>query len=180
MAEFMRHFDVANASLPTGRRFQTIVPQQALFRMNSLLVIEQARNIVQRPDFQVCDSDAGRMKKLYEIICQRWPKPREVELATAYLRGQSTLGQEPDSGTTATASSPTAAFTRDERRAVALEEFRKKKLAEKGLLDPKRQAASVKEAVREPGAEKVDRSPLTPWEKYAQALLMTSEMAYVD
>ena len=41
-------------------------------------------------------------------------------------------------------------------------------------------AAAIKEAVRDPSAEKVDRSPLTPWEKYAQALLMTSEMAYVN
>jgi cytochrome c553 len=180
MAEFMRHFDVANACLPTGRRFQTIVPQQALFRMNSLLVIEQARNIIQRADFQACDSDTGRMKKLYEIIYQRWPKPKEMELAAAFLRSQSTLGQEPDSGTTATDAAQSAAFTRDERRAAALEEFRKRKFAEKGLMDPKRQSAAVKEAVRDPGAEKVDRTPLTPWEKYAQALLMTSEMAYVN
>ena len=30
MAEFMRHFDVANPGLPTGKRHGTIVPQQAL------------------------------------------------------------------------------------------------------------------------------------------------------
>ena len=180
MAEFMRHFDVANASLPTGRRFQTIVPQQALFRMNSLLVIEQARNIIQRADFQACHNDTDRMKKLYEIIYQRWPKPREVELATAYLRSQSPSGQDPESGLLASPAQPPAALTKEQRRAAALEAFRKKKLAEKALMDPKQQAASVKEAVRDPGAEKVDRSPLTPWEKYAQVLLMTSEVAYVD
>ena len=95
MAEFMRNFDVANAMLPTGRRFQTIVPQQALFRMNSLLVIEQARNIMDREDVKACATDTDRLKKLYEIIYQRWPKEKEVELATAYLRSQSTLGQEP-------------------------------------------------------------------------------------
>ena len=48
------------------------------------------------------------------------------------------------------------------------------------MMDPRRQSASIKEAVRDPTAEKVDRSPLSAWEKYAHALLMTTEMAYVN
>ncbi len=180
MAEFMRNFDVANAMLPTGRRFQTIVPQQALFRMNSLLVIEQARNIMDREDVKACATDTDRLKKLYEIIYQRWPKEKEVELATAYLRSQSTLGQEPEIVAKTDSPPDLSKMTREERRAHLAAEFRKRKLAEKGLMDPRRQSTAMKEAVRDPSAEKVDRSPLTAWEKYAQALLMTAEMAYVN
>ncbi len=180
MAEFMRNFDVANAQLPTGRRFRTIVPQQALFRMNSLLVIEQARNIMDREDIKACDNDTDRLKKLYEIIYQRWPMQKEIELATAYLRSQSTLGQEPVITTPTEAKPDLAKMSKEERRAYLVEEFKKKKLAEREMMNPRRQSTAIKEAVRDPSAEKVDRSPLTPWEKYAQALLMTSEMAYVN
>jgi hypothetical protein len=166
--------------LPTGRRFQTIVPQQALFRMNSLLVIEQARNIMDREDVKACTTDPDRLKKLYEIIYQRWPKEKEVELATAYLRSQSTLGQEPVVVAKTDGPPDLSKMTKEERRAHLAAEFRKRKLAEKGLMDPRRQSTAMKEAVRDPSAEKVDRSPLTAWEKYAQALLMTAEMAYVN
>ena len=66
------------------------------------------------------------------------------------------------------------------RRAYTVQEFKMKKQAERAIMNPKRQSAAMKEAVRDPSAEKVDRSPLTAWEKYAQALLMTAEMAYVN
>ena len=180
MAEFMRNFDVANAQLPTGRRFTTIVPQQALFRMNSLLVIEQARNIMDRKDVQAASSDTDRLRKLYEIIYQRWPKEKEIELANAYLRSQSTIGQEPVAVAKMGLPPDLSKMTPQERRRYQVEEFRKKKQAEREMMNPKRQSAAIKEAVRDPSAEKVDRSPLTAWEKYAQALLMTSEMAYVN
>ena len=180
MAEFMRNFDVANAQLPTGRRFSTIVPQQALFRMNSLLVIEQARNIMDREDVKSAASDTARLQKLYEIIYQRWPKVKEIELANAYLRSQSTLGQEPVAFVQADAKPDLSKMNKEERRRYLADGFRKKKQAEREMMNPKRQSAAIKEAVRDPSAEKVDRSPLTPWEKYAQALLMTTEMAYVN
>ncbi len=180
MAEFMRHFDVANAALPTGRRFQTIVPQQALFRMNSLLVIEQARNIMARPDVQAAANEEDRLKKLYEIIYQRWPKAKEVELARAYLRSQSTLGTDAVAVTKTETPPDLSRMTKAERRAYLQEQNRKQKREKMEAMNPKRQSAANKEAVRDPSAEKVDRSPLTAWEKYAQALLMTNEMAYVN
>ena len=71
-------------------------------------------------------------------------------------------------------------MSKEERRAYTVQEFIKKKQAERAMMNPKRQSAAIKEAVRDPSAGKVDRSPLTPFEKYAEALLMTSEMAYVN
>ncbi|MDB6070543.1 MAG: hypothetical protein JWL81_1714, partial [Verrucomicrobiales bacterium] len=180
MAEFMRHFDVANAALPTGRRFQTIVPQQALFRMNSLLVIEQARNIMARADVKACATDSDRLKKLYEIIYQRWPKPKEVALALVYVGSQPTLGLEPVLTQKSDTPPDLSKMTREQRKAYLIAEARRQRQAQRAAMAPKNQSASIKEAVRDPSAEKVDRSPLTSWEKYAQALLMTAEMCYVN
>src|SRR5262249_3260760 len=46
MPETLNHFDFANPDMATGRRYDTIVPQQSLFLMNSPLVVEQAKNLV--------------------------------------------------------------------------------------------------------------------------------------
>jgi len=52
LPEVFNQFDFANPDITTGKRYETIVPQQALFMMNSPLVVEQARNLVQREDFR--------------------------------------------------------------------------------------------------------------------------------
>ena len=51
-------FDFASPDLTTGRRETSLVPQQALFMMNSPMVVEQARNVVRRTEFQA--ERAGR------------------------------------------------------------------------------------------------------------------------
>ena len=71
-------------------------------------------------------------------------------------------------------------MSKEEHRAYMVQEFKKRKQAGRAMMNPKRQSAAIKEAVRDPSAGKVDRSPLTPLEKYAPALLMTSGMAYVN
>ena len=174
MAEFLRHFDVANAQLPTGRRFETIVPQQALFRMNSLLVIEQARHLVARADVQAATSDEARVQKLYEIIYQRGPEAKELALGLDYVRRQ-------PPALAASARPDSAELGPQSRRALGLQAARAGKTGEKRpKQEAPRPSRANKEAVRDPGAAPVDRRPLSPWEKYAQALLMTSEMAYVN
>ncbi|RYD36065.1 MAG: DUF1553 domain-containing protein [Verrucomicrobiaceae bacterium] len=173
MAEFMRGFDVANPELPTGRRSTSIIPQQALFRMNSLLVIEQARNIMARPDLKACGTDAERVRKLYEIIYQRAPGDREMGLAMDYLQSITPVVGTPDP----------ASLNQEERRAQATlqkERIRRQRLEKRAMMTPPRGSTQVKEAVRDSSAERVDRSPLTPWEQYAHALLITNEMAYVN
>ena len=52
LPEVFNQFDFANPEMITGRRYETIVPQQALFLMNSPLVVEQARNLVDRREVQ--------------------------------------------------------------------------------------------------------------------------------
>ena len=193
MAEFLRHFDVANPSLPTGRRHETIVPQQALFRMNSLLVIEQARNIVDREEFRAADNDEARVRALYEIIYQRWPKPAELKMALAFITAlpadermgvagggdgaPAVAGKEAGPATRADGVPLTRQQVAQRLKQRLREEIRAKAMA---AAQNRRGTSGIKEAVRDPAAEKVDRSPLDAWEKFAHALLMTNEMAYVN
>ena len=65
LPEIYNQFDFANPDITTGKRYETIVPQQALFMMNSPLVVEQARNLVNRPDFKACSGAEARIQLLY-------------------------------------------------------------------------------------------------------------------
>ncbi len=79
-------FDFANPDLSTGRRNETIVPQQALFMMNSPLVIEQARNLTLRADFKAALRPADRVQLLYQLVYQRAPSEIEARLATEFIQ----------------------------------------------------------------------------------------------
>ena len=81
-------FDFANPDLTTGKRNETIVPQQALFMMNSPLVIEQARNLTLRADFKAKVKAEDRIQLLYKLIYQRQPSEIETKLALEYIRGE--------------------------------------------------------------------------------------------
>ena len=84
-------FDFANPDLTTGKRDETIVPQQALFMMNSPLVVEQAKNLVKRPDFKAKASNEEKVKLLYSLIYQRAPTEIELHLALDYVQGEIAL-----------------------------------------------------------------------------------------
>jgi len=78
-------FDFASPDLTTGQRENTVVPQQALFMMNSPLVVEQARNVVRRVDFKQQANLEARIDLLYKLIYQRSPTDIEMRLAKDYL-----------------------------------------------------------------------------------------------
>ncbi len=84
-------FDFANPDLSTAQRYQTTVPQQALFLMNNPLVVEQARNLTERGDFRGRVSDDERVALLYKLVFQRAPSPQEMDLAKRYLSLQGDL-----------------------------------------------------------------------------------------
>jgi hypothetical protein len=86
LPEVFNQFDFANPDITTGKRYETIVPQQALFMMNSPLVVEQARNIVKRDDFQETIGPVERIKLLYDLIYQREPTKVEIELGLNFLK----------------------------------------------------------------------------------------------
>ena len=93
VAEVLNHFDFAPPEMPNGKRYQTIVPQQALFLMNNPLVIEQARKIVERSDFKGVDADEQRIAFLYRLIYQRLPTAQEIQLGQGFFEEAPATGQ---------------------------------------------------------------------------------------
>ena len=82
-------FDFSSPDLTTSKRETTVVPQQALFMMNSQLVIEQARNIMRRIDVKAQAGTDARVNLLYQLIYQRPPTEVELKLARNYLKSDS-------------------------------------------------------------------------------------------
>jgi hypothetical protein len=78
-------FDFASPDLTTGKRETTIIPQQALFMMNSPLVVEQARDLAQRPDFRAQATAEKKIRELYKIIYQREPTKFELKIAVQFV-----------------------------------------------------------------------------------------------
>jgi hypothetical protein len=69
----------------TGIRHQTTVPQQALFLMNSPIVIQLAKRLVAMPEFLASTDEAERLDFLYERIYQRPPSQEEAELGLEFV-----------------------------------------------------------------------------------------------
>lgn len=78
-----RTFDFASPDTMAADRFETTVPQQALFQLNSPFVIEQAQQVAKR-----CTSSdiTGRVSELYERILQRKPNAEEMNRASLFLK----------------------------------------------------------------------------------------------
>jgi hypothetical protein len=152
VAEVLFSFDFANPDLTTGKRHETTVPQQALFFMNSPLVVEQAKKVVARDDFQALSDERSRIVLLYELIYQRTPRSEEVKLGLQFL------AEEPSQERVMAVSS-------DGRRArgPVREQIKAQMQQRRGGENPFR--------VRE---------PLTAWEEYAHALLQANETSFVN
>lgn len=88
MPNMFLSFDFANPDLTTGKRDNTVVPQQALFMMNSALVVEQARDLVRRADFKALNRDEDKLALLYRLIYQRQPTEMESRLALKFVRNE--------------------------------------------------------------------------------------------
>lgn len=86
LPSIFRTFDFASPDSTSARRFQTTVPQQALFFMNSPFSIEQAKAVSARPEIMSAKDEGQRVRRLYQILFNRLPDADEEALATAYLR----------------------------------------------------------------------------------------------
>ena len=122
LPDLFRTFDFASPDASSPRRYFTTVPQQALFLMNSPFVIQQAKNLVARPEFKAAANDQQRLRLLYQLAYQREPSREEMSWARQFLHP---------------ATPPTAG----------------------GMLSGQR---------------------LDTWQKYAQVLLMSNELVFVD
>jgi hypothetical protein len=164
-AEILMQFNFPNPSVPTGRRFETQVPQQQLFLMNSPLVIETARKLTHSEEFLSQTSDELRVATLYLALFQRPPSQEETRLCLRYV--ESNPGGASLEGPASTAQSQKA----DEvakRQALVAEN------AERNLR--RKNAPQV-----EPGAAAFrSRAPLDAWTKLAHGLFQTDEAMFLN
>jgi hypothetical protein len=80
-----RVFDMANPDQHSPQRFQTTVPQQALFLMNSPFVQEQAKALAARPEMISAGDPDARITALYRLALGRSPTPTEASLGRDYV-----------------------------------------------------------------------------------------------
>ncbi len=175
LPELMTHFDFSDPDMPNSKRTTTVVPQQALFLMNSPLAVDVARKIVARDEVSRAPTDLARIWAIYQIIFQRLPRTEEVRVAERFL------GLEIQDGiATAKALPQTTANnnnSRNEKKSTARASTQAVTAmpampAMTGRQDPRK-------PVQNQGA-RVDRGPLTVWEEFTQALLLANEAAYVN
>jgi hypothetical protein len=157
VSDVLINFDFANPDLPSGRRYETTVPQQALFLMNSPLVIETAKNLVTLAGFNSCTDDETRVNFLYERIWQRRPRPDELKLALDFISAGSSQEKGPVVETS------TEPVSND--------------LGERKMFRP---GPGPRQQFRKGPGFRKKRAPLKIWEEYAHALLQANETSFVN
>ncbi len=155
LPELMAHFDFSKPEMANSKRTATIVPQQALFLMNSPMSVDVTRRIVGRPEFTGARDDLGRISALYRIIFQRMPVK---SLSKENPRDEWKMGLE---------------FVKIESQDWAANNFAAKNLKQG------RDRMDARAAIKNDGF-RVSRRALNAWETYAQALLFSNEAAYVN
>jgi hypothetical protein len=85
MPELMSHFDFSDPEMPNSKRTSTIVPQQALYLMNSPMAIDVARRVVARRDVLDAGDNLDKVFKIYRVIFQRSPSAEEIQIALNFV-----------------------------------------------------------------------------------------------
>ena len=88
LPSLFRVFDVALPDTHVPRRYQTTVPQQALFLMNSPFIRTNSEKAISSRRLTEETSDANIVSVLYRQILGREPTPTESELACDFLANQ--------------------------------------------------------------------------------------------
>ena len=179
LPELMQNFDFSDPDMPNSKRTSTVVPQQALFFMNSPMAVDVARKIAARPEVTGAGDARGLLFGIYRILFQRPPTPSEIELAYQFVVREE-KGASPATPVAASTERSLGGKkmkqsleTMTPQQIAKLDATKKKQLAK---VDKKRTATAP---IQNQGA-RVERKPLTPWETYVQALLFSNEAAYVN
>jgi len=163
MPDLLMQFDMANPTAPNSKRSSTIVPQQALFLMNSSFVAAIVQNIVKRPEIVNAvsvqkDTDKG-VSAVYRLVLQRLPTAAERKRAIDFLVMENKMQ--------AAIKNEAAQINKDAT-----------KMAEKKLQSAQNAKTASAALVNE--GELVQRVAFSPWEALVQALLFSNEAAYVN
>ncbi len=163
--ELLQNFDFSRPDMPNSARTTTIVPQQALFLMNSPMVIDVARRILMQPDFRTAGADFKRVQEIYLTVYQRNPRVirdagiDEITMATRYIASEAAKQAE-------------IMVNMKDVTAKATEKAKKRS-------DDMANMSSATKAIQNEG-EVIERRPLNAWETFAQALLFSNEAAYIN
>ena len=163
MPDVMMQFDMSNPTEPNTKRTSTIVPQQALFLMNSPLVASIVQSISHRPEM----IDAVKLEKsadkgiitAFRIVLQRTPTPAERKFALDFLLKES---KEQEG-------------VKEVMKPLAKE-------AQKKAEDKYKQALNsnnARKAIVNEG-QVTERATFSPWEVLIQSLMFTNEAAYIN
>ena len=82
-------FDMSDPSACTAQRPETIVPQQALFALNSNFIIEQAGHLAKVTVGDEVPDETSRIRRLYRRVYARDPGSDEIDVALKYIQSQS-------------------------------------------------------------------------------------------
>ncbi|HND56478.1 MAG TPA: DUF1553 domain-containing protein, partial [Pirellulaceae bacterium] len=72
-----RAFDFASPDVSIERRVRTMVPQQALFALNSSLMLTQAKSLAGRPEIVAAIDSPARVTAMYRVVFGRAPTDDE-------------------------------------------------------------------------------------------------------
>ncbi len=98
LSSVLNDFDFADPDMTSGRRYDTTIPQQALFMMNSPLVVELANNLTSRADFKALSDDDAKVRFLYNLIYQRPPDEQDMTLGRAFMEAAKKFDVAPADG----------------------------------------------------------------------------------
>jgi mono/diheme cytochrome c family protein len=158
LPELMAHFDFSDPDMPNSKRTSTVVPQQALFLMNSPMAVDIARKILTRPEVVNAQYDMNRIMAIYRIIFQRAATQQEVQMAVAFIQKEN--NSQEDLAEVESGSAP-------DRKG-------------RGKRPARRERNDTRFGAIKNEGERVERKPLTPWETYVHALLFSNEAAYMN
>ena len=159
--DLMLQFDVSNPAQPNSRRNSTIVPQQALFLMNSPFVAAIVQNVVKRPEIvqAVHEGTDPGISALYRVVLQRLPTQFERARAVKFLLAEKKHLAE--------------SKTDSARLTESAQKMAERKL-KSATANKNERAAIVNEG------ELVERVAFSSWETLVQALLFSNEAAYIN
>ena len=173
LPELMAHFDFSKPEMANSKRTATIVPQQALFLMNSPMAVDVARRIVNRPEFtsELNNANGQIVLALHRSISKKVPDREELKMGARILALHRIIFQR----------KPTPQeyrmgldFVQIESQDSAANNFAAKNVNQGGG-----NRMDARATIRNDGF-RVSRRALNQWETYAQALLFSNEAAYVN
>jgi len=93
----LRVFDFPNPDQHSARRPSTTVPQQALFLMNSAVIIERVRRWTNSQALTGLATD-DRIRRYYQQFFQRTPSEEELQIGRAFVNRPADEKKESDLG----------------------------------------------------------------------------------